>query len=77
MPYFKNKKNNILFIHIPKTGGSSVEAYLSKKMNIPLNNRSLFSFLNSDIAKTHNINIDSSMQHMTMNTILKYKKIFN
>lgn len=77
MPYFKNNKTNILLIHIPKTGGTSVEDYLSKKMNIPLNNKSLFSFLNPNIAKTHKLNINSSLQHMTMNTILKYKKIFN
>lgn len=32
MPLFKN----ILVIHIPKTGGSSLEKYLSKKFDIDL-----------------------------------------
>ena len=29
MPYFKNNDVNVLFIHIPKTGGSSMELYFS------------------------------------------------
>jgi hypothetical protein len=77
MPYFKNNETNILFIHIPKTGGTSVDIYLSKKFDIPLNNKSLFLFLKPDLAKEYNIHINSSLQHMTMNTILKYSKIFN
>ena len=31
MPYFHNNYVNLLFIHIPKTGGSSLEIYFSKK----------------------------------------------
>ena len=34
MPYFAEPK--ILLIHIPKTGGTSVEQYFSRKYNIPL-----------------------------------------
>jgi hypothetical protein len=33
MPYYST--NKILFVHIPKTGGTSVEKYFSKKFNLP------------------------------------------
>ena len=75
MPYFKNNDANILFIHIPKTGGSSLENYFSKKFNIPLNNKSLF--MSSIYEKTiiqNNIIINTHMQHLTFQTIFKYKK---
>jgi len=77
MPYFKNKYVNILFIHIPKTGGSSLEKYFSNKFNILLNDKSLYMFLNSNIKTKNNIHIHSSLQHMTLQTIIKYKFFFN
>lgn len=43
MPYFKINKINLLFIHIPKTGGSSIEKYFSTKYSIKLNFNSLYS----------------------------------
>lgn len=42
MPYFKIGNQDILLIHIPKTGGTSVELYFSQKYNIPLNIHSLY-----------------------------------
>ena len=46
MPYyFKKRVVNLLFIHIPKTGGSSVEQYLSKHYKLNLNYRRLYKFL--------------------------------
>ena len=41
MPYFSNDIVNLLLIHIPKTGGSSLENYFSDLYNIPLDNNSM------------------------------------
>jgi len=77
MPYFKNDNVNILFIHIPKTGGTSVDNYFSHKFDIPLNNKSLFCFIDEKIKLNENILINSSLQHITYNQMIKYNKVFN
>jgi len=77
MPYFKNNDVNILFIHIPKTGGSSVDYYFSSKFNIPLNNNSLFDFIDNKTKTNKNIIINSSLQHITYKQIIQYNKVFN
>jgi hypothetical protein len=76
MPYFKNNNINILLIHIPKTGGTSLEFYFSDKYNIELNSKSLYMLLDKEQIN-NNIVINSTLQHMTYETILKYKKEFN
>jgi hypothetical protein len=73
MPYFKNNQINLLFIHIPKTGGSSIEMYFSNKFNIPLNKDCLF-VKNRDPSFK---GIESTLQHMTYSTIVKYNNYFN
>lgn len=40
MPYFK--ENKLLLIHIPKTGGTSIEKYFSQKYNIKLGPENLY-----------------------------------
>ena len=77
MPYFKNNDINLLFIHIPKTGGSSLENYFSFKYNIPLNYKSLHMFIDEETKIKNNIEINSSLQHITYQTIYKYKKELN
>jgi hypothetical protein len=77
MPYFKNNEVNILLIHIPKTGGTSLETYFSNKYNIELNNDSLYLFLTKN-----NIPIDFnksiSLQHqMQQNGYPDFNIVFN
>jgi hypothetical protein len=75
MPYFNNNNINILFIHIPKTGGTSLEAYFSKKYDVVLDNKTLFDFFDSENQKSKNIY--TTLQHMTYQTIMMHKEFFN
>jgi hypothetical protein len=75
MPYFKNNEVNILLIHIPKTGGTSLETYFSKKYNIELNIDSLYSFKKENAPKYFNFRI--SLQHQIYKDIFKFKDFLN
>ena len=77
MPYFKNDDINVLFIHIPKTGGTSLEHYFSSKFNIPLNNKSIYEHIHDEQLLNENIEINSSLQHITYNQLVEYSKILN
>jgi hypothetical protein len=82
MPYFHNESVNLLFIHIPKTGGSSIEIYLSQKYNIPFNNSSLITHY--DLQNCKEIFTDPhfcllrnvSMQHFTYQNIYNHQHFF-
>lgn len=74
MQYFKNDDTNLLFIHIPKTGGSSVKLYFSVKYNIPLKSSSINSFMDGRLAK--NLGINPNFQHFTYDIIMKNKDSF-
>ncbi len=79
MPYFYNNNINLLFIHIPKTGGSNFENYMSYKYNIPLNEKSLSTkrlnnisyqhLLYTDIIKNNNIHPDFNINFHNINII--------
>jgi hypothetical protein len=77
MPYFRNNEIDLLFLHIPKTGGKTIETYFSRKYNITLNNDSLFNNhqrRSIEWFATKNVNITTNPQHMTYKNIYKYKK---
>ena len=67
MPYYNKDDINLLFIHIPKTGGTSIENYFYKKYDIAKNTDSLFWFLNK--YDRLNIKISHSLQHLTYTEI--------
>ncbi len=73
MPYFHNDKVNILFIHIPKTGGSSVEKYFSIKFDIPLQNKSLYNKFDKGRILPDGYDNRINLQHQTYQEIMKYK----
>jgi hypothetical protein len=68
MPYFS--KLNILFIHIPKTGGTSIEKYFEELLNIKLSKQYLYSS-NNEILNGH------SLQHLTYNEIYNIRNILD
>jgi len=72
MPYFYNNKVNLLLLHIPKTGGTSLEIYFSEKYNIPLNKKSLCTREAGSIEYFEGV----SLQHQTYTTLKKYSKKF-
>lgn len=75
MPYFFNQNINVLYIHIPKTGGTSIEYYFSNKYNIPLTVKSLYIYTaNNSILPEHN---NVSLQHQTYSTLYKYRNLLN
>jgi hypothetical protein len=70
MPYFYNNEVNILFIHIPKTGGTSLEKYFEKKYEIPLDKDSLYTTNPKDFYN------GISYQHQFYKTFKENKPLF-
>lgn len=86
MPYFKNDDINLLLIHIPKTGGTSLELYFSKKYSIELCNKSLFYYSQNEfytnVESYHSmpeyqkiIFKNISLQHFTFSNIKQLNSI--
>ena len=70
MPYFHNDIVNLLFLHIPKTGGTSLQRYFRNKYNIWLNKQSLYTYKRYDFF--NNI----SFQHQTYQSLKRNNEIF-
>jgi hypothetical protein len=77
MPYFKKNDVNVLVIHIPKTGGSSVEHFFSKKYDIRLNSKSLYYLKTNQEQLEKTIPTKPSLQHFTYELLYNYKKILD
>ena len=74
MPYFKPL--NLLYLHIPKTGGTSIEEFFYNKCNMVKNETNIYgSYYN----KKKRLRVENNMilQHFTYNEIEKKKEFFD
>lgn len=72
MPYFHNDNIHLLLLHIPKTGGTSIDKYLSKKYEIPLERYKSFHSVHS-----HQFFEGISPQHQFYSTIKRNPQSFS
>ena len=74
MPYFKNDLIHVLHIHIPKTGGTSINHYFSSKYDIRLDKHALYT--DDIVNKTHFFN-GISLQHQTFISLFQNPQMFS
>lgn len=74
MPFFK--QSNLLYLHVPKTGGMSVEEYFFTKENIEKNEKSIYGWY---LDKPNQIRVpnERSLQHYTYAEIMENQKYFD
>jgi hypothetical protein len=74
MPYFKPL--NLLYIHIPKTGGMSIEEYFYKKCNLVRCDKNISGWYLNKEQKIRYPN-NRSLQHLTYEEINHYQQYFD
>lgn len=74
MPYFELPNEDILYIHIPKTGGSSIEEYFQKKSTSGIK---ICNYLDDRLRKKYRLFSCKSAQHLKYENICKMQKEFN
>lgn len=74
MPFFKPL--NLLYLHVPKTGGMSIEEYFYKKCNIERHETNIYGYYYD---KTNRIRVENerTLQHLTYCEIIEKKKWFD
>lgn len=78
MPYFETQSNeDILFIHIPKAGGSSIEKYFCNKYKVESTKMKLHGYLDDKLKKKYRAFSSTSMQHLSYDLIYKMRKELN
>jgi hypothetical protein len=74
MPFFKDA--NLLYLHVPKIGGMSIEEYFFTKYNIEKNEKSIYGWY-LDKSKHIRVPKERSLQHFTFNEIIDHNSYFN
>jgi hypothetical protein len=73
MPYFRiSDTENILYIHVPRTGGTSIEKYFSEKYKIKFDIQMLYNSV-----REMNLQINETpLQHQPFPVLYKYRDFF-